>query len=92
MIAFDAPSFSERMKNGGRSLCRAGEPVNKPHGQINRQNAEKKQGGIAYESKNETYKAVERAAVLCHACGNLSNNCICMGYDNILRLLRRIHC
>ena len=27
MIAFDAPSFSERMGNGGRSLCRVGEPV-----------------------------------------------------------------
>ena len=25
-----------------------------PHGQITRQNAGKKQGGIAYESKNET--------------------------------------
>lgn len=72
MIAFDAPSFSERMKNGGRSLCRAGEPVNKPHGQINRQNAEKKQGGIAYESKNETAQAAAYAPHPCDGDGTAS--------------------
>ena len=28
MNVFDVSSFSERMGNGGRSLCRVGEPIN----------------------------------------------------------------
>ena len=42
---------------------------NEPHGQIDWQHVGKKQGGIAYESKNENAQAAEYAARPCDGGG-----------------------
>ena len=59
MIAFDTSSFSERMGNGGRSLCRVGEPVKGFTRSNKSAKCRKEKRRNYFESKNKTYKTVD---------------------------------
>ena len=62
------------MQKGRSSLCRVGERANKSHGIIIRQHAGKKEGGIYFENKKETKKAVELPARPFASGGNAAGN------------------
>ena len=59
MNVFDASSFSERMGNGGRSLCRVGEPVKGFTRSNHPAKCRKEKRRNYFESKNKTYKTVD---------------------------------
>ena len=67
MIVFDASSVSERMGNGGRSLCRVGEPVKGFTRSNHPAKCRKEKRRNYFESKNKTHKTVELPARPCDA-------------------------
>ena len=55
-----------------------GRAGNETHGIINRQDAGKKEGGIYFENKKETKKAVELPARPCAGGGDAAGNGVCL--------------